>query len=69
MTARRRLTQAAVTEQLGKIKGKLFSRGQFERGELRSLFFKRYSFGKSRKLGRTGFQKHVLSKEQTELDS
>lgn len=49
--------------------GKLCSRGQFQRGELRSVFFKGYSFGKPRKLGRTGFQKLILRREQTELVS
>lgn len=32
VTARERLTQAAVTEHLARIKEKLFRRGQFERG-------------------------------------
>lgn len=61
--------QAAGSEQLGRIKEKLFSRGQLEKEAEEPFFFKGYSFGKSRKLGRTGFQKQILSREQTELVS
>lgn len=47
---------------------KLASRVQSEE-ELRSLFFKGYNLRKSRKSGRTGFQKQILSREQTGLVS
>lgn len=47
---------------------KLASRVQSE-GELRSLFFKGYNLRKSRKSGGTGFQKQILSREQTGLVS